>query len=84
MYAGIGASGLEKKGTAAGKILAAGPVSGTDQAKKAGKKDFSIPFDRQELADYLCVDRSAMSAELGKLKREGKIDFWKNEFRLLS
>ncbi|WP_300705947.1 aldo/keto reductase, partial [uncultured Desulfovibrio sp.] len=35
MYAGIGASGLEKKGTAAGKILAAGPVSGTDQAKKA-------------------------------------------------
>ena len=55
-----------------------------DQAKKAGKKDFSIPFDRQELADYLCVDRSAMSAELGKLKREGKIDLWKNEFRLLS
>ena len=55
-----------------------------DQAKQAGKKDFSIPFDRQELADYLCVDRSAMSAELGKLKREGKIDFWKNEFRLLS
>ena len=54
------------------------------QAKKAGKKDFSIPFDRQELADYLCVDCSAMSAELGKLKREGKIDLWKNEFRLLS
>lgn len=48
-----------------------------------GKKEFSIPFDRQELADYLCVDRSALSAELSKLRDEGIIEFRKNNFRLL-
>ena len=41
-----------------------------DQAKKAGSPEFTIPFDRQALADYLGVERSAMSAELGKLQRE--------------
>ncbi len=50
------------------------------ESKKAGKRRFRIPFDRQEMADYLCVERSAMSAELGKLRREGVIDFRKNEF----
>lgn len=44
---------------------------------------FTIPFDRQQLADYLAVDRSAMSAELGKLRREGLLDFRKNRFTLL-
>ena len=39
----------------------------TDQAKMKGSNDFTIPFNRQELADYLGVERSAMSAELGKL-----------------
>ena len=43
---------------------------------------FTIPFDRQELADYLCVERSAMSAELGKLKKTGILDCRKNEFWL--
>ena len=38
---------------------------------------------RQELADYLSVDRSAMSTELGKMKKEGIIDFHKNHFKLL-
>ena len=41
-----------------------------DQAKKAGSPEFTIPFDRQALADYLGVERSAMSAEIGKLQRE--------------
>ena len=52
----------------------------SEQSKKAGKAHFTIPFNRQELADYLCVERSAMSAELGKLRKEGIIDFYKSEF----
>ena len=43
---------------------------------------FAIPFDRQGLADYLAVDRSALSAELGKMRREGILDFHKNLFEL--
>ena len=53
------------------------------QAKQEGKQEFSIPFDRQQLADYLGVERSAMSAELGKLQREGVIETKKRWFRLL-
>lgn len=45
-----------------------------DQAKKAGKPEFTIPLDRQALADYLGVERSAMSAELGKLRKAGILD----------
>jgi len=52
-------------------------------AKKAGKASFDIPFDRQELADYLEVDRSGLSAEIGKLKKEGIIDCQKRHFELL-
>ena len=55
----------------------------SDQAAAAGERTFTIPFCRQELADYLCVERSAMSAELGKLKREGILDFDRGTFRLL-
>lgn len=54
------------------------------EAQKAGVNRFAIPFDRQELADYLSVDRSAMSAELSKLKRDGILDYHKNRFTLLS
>ena len=53
------------------------------QAKRCGKDSFKIPFDRQELADYLEVDRSGLSSEIGKLKKEGVIDNYKNCFRLL-
>lgn len=53
------------------------------QATKLGSASFSIPFSRQELADYLCVDRSAMSAELGKMARDGIVRFNKNKFELL-
>ena len=53
------------------------------QAARAGGPDFDIPLDRQQLADYLAVDRSAMSAVLGKLREEGVLEFRKNHFRLL-
>ena len=53
------------------------------QAKRAGGSSFSIPFDRQELADYLEVDRSGLSAEISKLRREGVLRSEKNRFELL-
>lgn len=53
------------------------------QARRAGGSQFDIPFNRQELADFLSVDRSALSRELGKMKREGILDYRKNHFRLL-
>lgn len=52
------------------------------QAIKQGKYQFEIPFNRQQLADYLGVDRSAMSNELSKMKRDGLIAFEKNIFYL--
>lgn len=45
---------------------------------------FEIPFNRQQLADYLSVDRSAMSNELCKLRDEGVLRFDKNKFELLA
>ncbi len=53
------------------------------RAKRAKSVEFDIPFDRQALADYLCVDRSALSAELSKLRKERKVEFVKNHFKLL-
>ena len=52
-------------------------------AKNVGRDNFNIPFDRQELADYLEVDRSGLSAEISKLRKEGIIESEKNYFRLL-
>lgn len=49
---------------------------------KTGSRSFSIPFDRRQLADYLAVDRSALSSVLGKLRDEGIIEFSKNRFIL--
>ena len=46
-------------------------------------REFDIPFDRQQLADYLNVDRSALSKELGAMKREGLIETKKNHFKLI-
>lgn len=53
------------------------------EAKKAGQSDFVIPFKRQELADYLGVERSAMSAQLCRMRDEGILEFNRNHFRLL-
>ena len=52
-------------------------------AKEQGSSSFTIPYDRQELADYLEVDRSGLSAEIGKLRREGILTAEKNRFTLL-
>lgn len=46
------------------------------------KNEFDISFDRQQLADYLCVDRSAMSAQLCALRDDGILKFKKNHFIL--
>lgn len=53
------------------------------QALKNGSKTFSIPFTRQQLADYLCIDRSGMWVELGKMKEEGLIKINKNIFTVI-
>lgn len=50
---------------------------------KYQNSSFKIPYNRQQLADYLAVDRSALSRELSKLKSEKIIDFNKNNFALL-
>lgn len=52
------------------------------EAKKQNSNSFSIPFNRQQLADFLSVDRSAMSSELCKLRDEGLLSFSKNSFTL--
>jgi CRP-like cAMP-binding protein len=52
------------------------------EAQKAGQSQFEIPFSRQEMADYLAVDRSAMSTELGKMRDEGLVDYDRNRFEL--
>ncbi len=52
------------------------------ESKKSGGNSFQIPFNRQELADYLSVDRSAMSSELGRMRDEGLIVYNKNRFTL--
>lgn len=54
----------------------------SDQAAQHGTGTFDIPFDRQHLADYLCVDRSALSNELGKMREDGIIAFSRNHFSL--
>lgn len=53
------------------------------EAKKKRSASFEIPYDRQELADYLEVDRSGLSAEISKLRREGVLLSEKNRFTLL-
>ena len=45
--------------------------------------EFNIPFDRQQLADYLNLDRTALSKELSKMKRDGLIDYYKNSFKII-
>ena len=53
------------------------------EAKRAGSRSFEIPFDRQELSDYLEVNRSGLSAEISKLRDEGVLESNKRSFRLL-
>lgn len=53
------------------------------EAKQAHNTTFTIPYDRQALADYLGVERSAMSAEISKLRKDGILECHKNNFKLL-
>ena len=52
------------------------------QARRAGSASFRIPFDRQQLADFLSVNRSAMSAELSRMQREGLLCADRSSFTL--
>lgn len=52
----------------------------SEQARACGSYRFTIPFNRQQLADYLGVDRSALSNELSKMKKEGILSCNKNRF----
>ena len=52
------------------------------EAQRLGTYEFDIPFSRQQLADYLAVERSGLSLELGKMRDEGLLDFHKNHFVL--
>lgn len=54
----------------------------SEEAKRQNSSAFSIPFNRQQLADFLSVDRSAMSNELCKMRDEGLLEFEKNRFVL--
>ena len=54
----------------------------SSEAQRLGKYEFDIPFSRQQLADYLAVERSGLSLELGKMRSEGLLDFHKSHFIL--
>ena len=53
------------------------------QAHREKSNSFYIPYSRQQLADYLCVDRSALSHELSRMKKQGILRYHKNYFELL-
>ena len=54
----------------------------SEEAKTQNSPYIEIPFNRQQLADYLSVDRSAMSNELCKMRDDGLLEFEKNRFKL--
>ncbi len=56
----------------------------SQEAQRLGKYEFDIPFSRQQLADYLAVERSGLSLELSKMRAEGLLDYNKNHFSLNS
>lgn len=54
----------------------------SSESIRQGKRSFDIPYNRQQLADYLCVERAAMSAELSKLQKEGLLKTNRSHFEL--
>ena len=54
----------------------------SEEALRQESSSFTLPFNRQQLADFLSVDRSAMSAELSRMKKDGLIDYYKDKFIL--
>ena len=69
----------QKNLTLSGRIFHTAPKTISIQK---GMTEFDIPFDRQQMADYLNLDRTALSKELRKMKDDGLIDFHKNHFHL--
>ncbi len=75
---------LQKLGHMSGRTTRSKLISYlSEEAKRQKASSFTIPFNRQQLADYLCVDRSAMSNELCKMRNEGLLRFDKSRFELL-
>ena len=66
------------KKTIRGKVLA----YLSSEAGQQDSNDITVPFNRQQLAEYLAVDRSALSAELSRMQKEGIISYRKNHFVL--
>ncbi|MDO5410177.1 MAG: Crp/Fnr family transcriptional regulator [Lachnospiraceae bacterium] len=56
----------------------------SEESRRNANSTFVIPFTRQQMADFLAVDRSALSKELAKMKQEGLIEYEKNRFRLIT
>ena len=54
----------------------------SEEALRQESSSFTLPFNRQQLADFLSVDQSAMSAELSRMKKDGLIDYYKDKFIL--
>ncbi len=54
------------------------------QYESKGLRNFNISLNREELSNFLCADRSALSNELSKMKKDGLIDYHKNEFKFLN
>ena len=71
--------GIVSKRTTREKLMAYFEI----QKDRANSNKFTIPYNREELADFLFVDRSAMSRELCRMRDEGLIDFRKNRFEIL-
>ena len=75
---------VQKLGHMSGRTTRAKLISYlSEEAKRQSSSAFTVPFNRQQLADYLCIDRSAMSNELCKMRDEGMIRFEKSRFELL-
>ena len=55
----------------------------SDESRRNESSYFTIPFTRQQMADFLAVDRSALSKELSKMKQDGLIEFERNQFHLM-
>ena len=73
---------MQKNLSLSSRIFCTAPKTIRGRLLKAGSSTFDIPFNRQQLADYLNLDRSALSKELGKMRDEGLLEFYKNTFKL--
>ena len=54
----------------------------SQESVKQESRTITVPFNRQQMADYLSVDRSALSAELSRMQKDGVISYEKNRFTI--